>query len=99
LPSSSPSLRSPPPRPALARSRAEAPQLLEELVHLDPPDRLARLHVDRRFVSWGLCELLVRKSTQTAPLQPAEAVHLADLAVHTADMIAEGDPFEDKWVY
>jgi hypothetical protein len=46
---------------ALARSRAEAPQLLEELAPLDPQDRLARLQVSRRYVSWGLCELLVRE--------------------------------------
>ena len=84
---------------ALARSRAEAPHLLDELAHLDPPDRLARIHIGRRFVSWGLCELLVRKSCQAAPEQAAEAVHHADLAVHVADMIPGGDPFEEQWVY
>jgi tetratricopeptide (TPR) repeat protein len=84
---------------ALARSRAEAPQLLDELAHLDPPDRLARIHVGRRFMSWGLCELLVRKSCQAAPDQAAEAVHHADLAVHVADLIPGGDPFEEQWVY
>jgi len=82
---------------ALARSRAEASQLLDELAHLDPPDRLARIHVGRRFMSWGLCELLVRKSCQAAPGQAAEAVHLADLSVHVADLIPGGDPFEEKW--
>ncbi|HEX3531514.1 MAG TPA: hypothetical protein VH988_31015 [Thermoanaerobaculia bacterium] len=84
---------------ALARSRAEAPHLLADLILLDPLDRLARLHVDRRFVSWGLCELLVRESRQTTPDQVAEAVHLADLAVHIADLISGGEPFEEKWVY
>src|SRR5262245_35793549 len=38
---------------ALARSRAEAPRLLEELAALEPPDRLARLHAEPRLVSWG----------------------------------------------
>src|SRR6185295_5031612 len=42
---------------ALARSRAEAHQLLDELLPLDPEERLARIHADQRFVSWGLCEL------------------------------------------
>jgi hypothetical protein len=84
---------------ALAKSRAEAPRLLAELTPLDPEDRLARLHAAPRFVSWGLCELLVRKSCQTAPEQAAEAVHLADLAVHVADMIPGGEPFEESWVY
>ncbi len=84
---------------ALARSRAEAPRLLQELAPLDPEERLARLRADPRFVSWGLCELLVRTSCQTAPEQPAEAVHLADLAVHVADTIPGGEPFEEPWVY
>src|ERR1700712_3468550 len=72
---------------ALARSRAEAPGLLEELAAL-PQDRLALLHANPRFVSWGLCELLVRKSCQAAPEQASEALHLAALAVRIADMIA-----------
>jgi tetratricopeptide (TPR) repeat protein len=84
---------------ALARSRAEAPRLLEELLPLDPEERLARLHADQRFVSWGLCELLVHRSRQTAPEQPSEAIHLADLAVHVADRISESGLFEDRWVY
>jgi tetratricopeptide (TPR) repeat protein len=83
---------------ALARSRAEAPGLLEELAPLDPQERLARLHADPRFVSWGLCELLVRQSCQTAAEQASEAVHLADLAVQVAEMIQGGEPFEVSWV-
>jgi len=84
---------------ALARSRAEAPRFLRELLPLDSEDRLARLHADQRFVSWGLCELLIRRSCQTAPEQPAEAFHLADLAVHVADRISESGLFEEHWVY
>ena len=84
---------------ALARSRAEAPRLLRELLPLDPEERLARVHADRRFVSWGLCELLVRRSCQTAPEQASEAVHLADLAVQVADRIPGGELFEEPWVY
>jgi tetratricopeptide (TPR) repeat protein len=84
---------------ALARSRAEAPRLLEELLPLDPEGRLARIHSDPRFASWGLCELLIRRSCQTAPEQPAEAYHLADLAVHVADRISDTGLFEERWVY
>ncbi len=84
---------------ALARFRAEAPQLLQELVSLDAEARLAHLQADARFVSWGLCELLVGESRRAAPESASEAVHLADLAVHVADMIAEGEPFEEKWIY
>ena len=84
---------------ALARSRADAPRLLEELLPLAPEERLVRLHTDQRSVSWGLCELLVRRSCQTAPERPSSAVHLADLAVHVADRIAECGLFEESWVY
>src|SRR6266545_5344327 len=84
---------------ALARSRAEAPQLWAELALLDPEERLARLHTDRRFVSWGLCELLVRESRQAAPAAASVALRLADLAVHVADMISDGEPFEAQWIY
>lgn len=73
---------------ALARSRAEAPRLLEELLPLAPEERLARLHADPRFVSWGLCELLVRRSCETAAQEAAEAVHLGDLAVHREALAA-----------
>jgi len=84
---------------ALARSRAEAPRLLAELLPLDPEERLVRIHADQRFVSWGLCELLIRRSCQTAPEQPTDAFHLADLAVHVADRISDSDLFEERWVY
>ncbi len=83
----------------LARSRAEAPRLLDDLLSAASEDRLARLHAEPRFVSWGLCELLVRASRQAAPDRAAEALHLADLAVHAADRIPENEPFEDKWIY
>ena len=53
----------------------------------------------RRFVSWGLCELLVRESRQAAPEQASDAFHLADLAVHVADLIPAGEPFEEQWIY
>jgi tetratricopeptide (TPR) repeat protein len=84
---------------ALARSRAEAPRLLEELMASDPQNRLALLHGDRRFVSLGLCELLVRKSCQIAPENASDAHHLADLAVHVADMFPGDALFEEQWVY
>lgn len=84
---------------ALARSRTEAPRLLEELLSLAPEERLTRLHADPRFASWGLCELLIQKSCQTASQQPSEALHLAELAVSLAELIPAGDPFEEQWVY
>ena len=83
----------------LARSRAEAPRLLEELALLAPDERLTRVETDPRFVSWGLCEFLVRRSCQTTPEQATEAVQLANLAVLVAELIPEDGPFEEQWVY
>jgi tetratricopeptide (TPR) repeat protein len=84
---------------ALARSRAEAPQLLAEITLLDPQDRPARLHTEPRFVSWGLCELLVRESRQIVPDRASDALHLADLAVYVADLLPGAAPFEEQWIY
>ena len=83
---------------ALARSRAEAPRLWAELAPLDPQGRWNCLHADPRFVSWGLCELLIRRSCETAPEAASEAIHLADLAVHIADELSGSEPFEEEWV-
>lgn len=84
---------------ALARSRAEAPRLWQELSPLDPEQRLARLHADRRYTSWGLCELLCRESRRITSENAGEALALAELAVHVADAVAEGEPYEERWVY
>jgi tetratricopeptide (TPR) repeat protein len=46
-----------------------------------------------------LCELLVRESRLAAPEQASEAFHLADLAVHVADRLPAGEPFEEQWIY
>jgi tetratricopeptide (TPR) repeat protein len=80
-------------------ARAEAPRILDELAQLDHQERLDRLQHEPRFVSLGLSELLVRRSGQTASEQALEAAHLAELAVQVAEMIPEGAPFEDRWVY
>lgn len=84
---------------ALARSRAEAPRLLEALLSVGVEARMALLEKGDRFLSWGLCEILVRESRRVAPEKASEARHLADLAVHAADLIPENGPFEVKWVY
>jgi tetratricopeptide (TPR) repeat protein len=83
----------------LARSRAEAPQLLDELTSIDPQARLASLYTEPRFVSWGLCELLVRESRRRAPEKASDALHLADLAVHVSDLLPGAALFEEPWVY
>jgi tetratricopeptide (TPR) repeat protein len=84
---------------ALARSRAEASQLWQELAAWEPEERWARVQRDRRFANWGLAEILSRGSEGVAPADPGQATGLAELAVCVADQVTEGSPFEDQWVY
>jgi tetratricopeptide (TPR) repeat protein len=84
---------------ALARSRTEAPLLWDELTRIRPEDQPAHVRSGRHFASWGLCELLCRKSRETAPGESMEAVRLAELAVQVADLIVEDEPIETRWVY
>lgn len=84
---------------ALARSRAEAPGLWEELSPLRFLEQSRRVQVDPRFRSWGLGELLCRKSRETAPESASQAVELAELSVIIAEGLQDGEPVEDHWVY
>ena len=51
---------------ALARSRAEAPGLWQELEGRALADQRSLVQGDRRFASWGLCELLCLESEKVA---------------------------------
>lgn len=84
---------------ALARSRAEASALWEEISGRSPEERLRLVLQKERFASWGLAELLGRESRSAALEDSARSIELAELAVAVADRIVEGEPFEDRWVY
>lgn len=83
----------------LARSRAEAPHLWEGLKDIPHARRLSLVQSDRPFVSWGLCELLCRKSKEIAPSDAPESVKVAELAVLVADALRDDDPVETQWLY
>jgi tetratricopeptide (TPR) repeat protein len=84
---------------ALARSRAEAPGLWQELADRTLADQRALVQSDRRFASWGLCELLCQESERIAAANASQAVERAELAVLVADLLEDGDPVEDRWIY
>jgi tetratricopeptide (TPR) repeat protein len=84
---------------ALARSRAEAPELWRRLEPLSPEERLRLVRADPTFASWGLCELLCRESRRTAPEDADLSIHLGELAVTVADALGDGGPAEDRWLY
>jgi hypothetical protein len=73
-------------RSALDLERTEAPALASELLALPVEERVERLRGDRRFQTWGLCELLLAKSAEAGEdLAAAEA--FATLAVAGAERL------------
>lgn len=83
---------------ALARSRSEAPGLWLELSGLTLKRQKARVRKAKRFRSWGLAELLCRKSLEAAG-EPAAAERLAELAVEVAMLVRDfDDPDDESWV-
>jgi tetratricopeptide (TPR) repeat protein len=84
---------------ALARSRAEAPALWRELAGRALADQRSLVQGDRRFASWGLCELLCQESRELAASDGTQAVERAELAVLVADLLEDGEPAEDRWIY
>jgi tetratricopeptide (TPR) repeat protein len=85
---------------ALARSRAEAPALWERLqAQPSHQDRLVLLRSDRTILSWGLAELVARKSKEIAPEDAAGAVETAEIGVFIAEALQDDDPAEARWAY
>ena len=72
-------------RSALDRERSEAPALAAELLAVPPEERGERLR-EARFHNWGLCELLLARST-AEETDSAEAVDLAVLVLAAADLL------------
>jgi len=74
---------------ALADSREKAPELWAELKPYRFEDQYQLIRVHRRFVTWGLCELLCKESARLAVIDPALAVECAELAVLVSDLLKE----------
>jgi len=83
---------------ALARSRAEAPALLEKLARFSFDQAEGLVRDARQFRSWGLAELLARESLRIAPEDAIRAVELAELAVIVAAHLEEWEPAERTWL-
>jgi len=83
---------------ALGRSRSEAPGLWLKLSGSTLKRQKARVRKTKRFQSWGLAELLCRKSLEAAG-EPAAAERLAELAVEVARLVRDFDnPDDESWV-
>jgi tetratricopeptide (TPR) repeat protein len=84
---------------ALARSRAQAPALWAELTPYRFQDQYHLIRVHRRFVTWGLCELLCQESARLTAIGPSRAVEAAELAVLVADLLKEEAPADTRRLY
>lgn len=84
---------------ALARSRAEAPRLWEELAGIPFEEQARSARCEPRYTTWGLCELLCRESREQATEDPARAAELAELAVLISETLVDDEPAEDRWLY
>jgi len=82
----------------LAKSRAEAPQLWQELKKKPLEAWRRTVRRTRHFQSWGLCEILCAESLAVAPHDAAAAVARAELAVTVAGLLREWEPAEIGWL-
>lgn len=73
----------------LARERAGAPALLDELLALPPGAQLDRIGSDPRFLNWGMFERLLERSSQEEERDPAESGRLAFLVLAAADFLEQ----------
>jgi tetratricopeptide (TPR) repeat protein len=73
-----------------------APEQWAELAGLLHEERLRRIEEDETLHTWGLCQLLLKKSREVGFDNPSEAVSLANLAVKVAGHL--GEAYDPNWV-
>jgi tetratricopeptide (TPR) repeat protein len=66
----------------------QADHLWRRLKRHPPEDRLLLVKEDRRHRKWGLVVLVVQASLDAAPNRPKEALELAQLALHIAELVS-----------
>jgi tetratricopeptide (TPR) repeat protein len=77
---------------ALADSRLKAPELWAELQPYRFEDQYHLIRTHRRFLTWGLCELLCKESVRLALVDAERAIESAELAVLVSDLLKEEAP-------
>lgn len=74
----------------------EAPELWARLASLPYEEQLMCVEDEADLQTWGLCQLLLKKSLETAFESPESAVNLANLAVKMS--LRLGDVYHPEWV-
>lgn len=75
----------------------EAPEQWGGLAGLPFEDQLKRVEEEEELHTWGLCQLLLRKSRDAVFADPATAVNLANLAVKISGHL--GEVYDPNWVW
>jgi tetratricopeptide (TPR) repeat protein len=75
---------------------AKAPELLASLLERPFDEQMALVEQDPDYQTWGLCQLLLKTSRETAFTDPPAAVNLAELAVTVAAGL--GTAYDPCWV-
>lgn len=74
----------------------EAPQLYSALQESSFEDQIRRVKDEADLQSWGLCQLLLRKSLEMVFDQPLAAVQTAEVAAKLSSYL--GDAYDPHWV-
>lgn len=74
----------------------EAPELWNRLAERPYEEQIRQVEEDEDLHTWGLCQLLLKKSREAVFQDPAQAVDLANLAVKIAEQL--GDAYDPEWV-
>jgi tetratricopeptide (TPR) repeat protein len=74
----------------------EAPQLLRVLERFGTRQQIELVESEPSYQTWGLCRLLLRRSGEAVPKDPATAARLASLAVRIAGHL--GEAYDPTWV-
>jgi tetratricopeptide (TPR) repeat protein len=74
----------------------EAPELWAQVSDLPYEEQVKKVESETRFQTWGFCQLLLRKSLDSAFEDPGSAVNFANLAVSVSRRL--GDVYHPEWI-
>lgn len=75
----------------------EAPELWARLAEWSFDEQIRRIEEEEDLHTWGLCQLLLKKSFEAGFGDPAAAVNLANLAVKISGHL--GEAYDPNWVW
>lgn len=74
----------------------QAPELWNQLVGQSYEEQIRQVEEDEDLHTWGLCQLLLKKSLEAAFQEPAQSIDLANLAIRIAGHL--GEAYDPAWV-